>query len=501
MPQADRFRKAPVVDESPVNQTCPPDVRRHSSGEYVCPVDELQADVVVVGSGAAGLSAAIEAHDAGAEVLVIESEPEVGGSTRLSGGYTAMCETELQPGSREELYADLVESHHFDADDVFTRLYVDNAASLYDRLREFGLTFAGLETFAHMSKPWAHVLPTGELGGGAQIAAALERQVRQRGIAIHTATKAERVARDDQGRVESLEVSSADGPRVVRARRAVVLASGGFTRNPGLVRAFGRPGSSNIVPITGPGSRGDGLVMAMALGAALSYIGVGVAPTAPVDPITHNASMIVYAGGIMLNKQGRRFVDESRVYLDLSWAGLAQTDGFMLQIYDDRIRRAYLGSMMGQVMWGATEYVADTVEGVLDIIAAQTDFDAAVGRQTITDYNRYVTEHFDPDFGRQHPLGNGGIGSDDGELLPIAEPPFYASPTVAGTTHFNGGLKVDDRFRVVDVFGQPIDGLFACGEVIGGFHGAGYMSATFVGSALIFGRMAGEHAAAVSLAG
>jgi fumarate reductase flavoprotein subunit len=340
------------------------------------------------------------------------------------------------------------------------------------------------------------VLPTGELGGGAQIAAALEQQARRRGIAIHTGTKAEQFGRDGRQRVDTVTVSSPTGSRTAHARRAVVLASGGFTRNPDLVRTFGRPGSGNIVPITGPGSRGDGLVMAMALGADLSYIGIGVAPTAPVDPITHNASMIVYAGGIMLNKQGRRFVDESRVYLDLSWAGLAQKDGLMLQIYDDRIRSAYLGSMMGQVMWGATEYVADTVEGVLDIIAGQTDFDALRGRQTIADYNRYAAEKFDPDFGRRHPLGNGGIGSDDGELLPIAVPPFYASPTVAGTTHFNGGLKVDDRFRVVDVFGKPIQGLFATGEVIGGFHGAGYMSATFIGSALIFGRIAGQNAAA-----
>jgi fumarate reductase flavoprotein subunit len=339
---------------------------------------------------------------------------------------------------------------------------------------------------------------TGELSGGAQIATALEAQARTRGIAIHLGAKAKHLIRNAQGQVEGVSVDTAAGQRSALARRAVVLASGGFTRNPELVRTFGRPGSINIVPITGPGSRGDGLLMAMELGADLSYIGVGVAPTAPVDPITHNASMIVYAGGIMLNKQGRRFVDESRVYLDLSWAGLAQTDGFMLQIYDKRIRTAYLGSMMGQVMWGATEYVADTIEEVLAIIAADTDFDAVAGRRAIADYNRYVAEHFDPEFGRRHPLGTGGIGSEDGELLPIAEPPFYASPTVAGTTHFNGGLKVDDRFRVVDVFGRPIEGLYACGEVIGGFHGAGYMSATFVGSALIFGRLAGQHAASRS---
>jgi fumarate reductase flavoprotein subunit len=234
-------------------------------------------------------------------------------------------------------------------------------------------------------------------------------------------------------------------------------------------------------------------------------VGVGVAPTAPIDPVTTEPSLVVYAGGIMLNKQGQRFVDESRVYLDICWAGLQQTDGFMLQVYDSRIRAAYLGSMMGVVMFGATEYRADTLAELFtqvshaDVGAASpsgsADIDVPASLASVATYNQYVADGHDPDFGRRHPLGNGGIGSEDGELRPIEAGPFYAAVTVAGTTHFNGGLAIDDQMRVIDVFARPIPGLFAAGEVVGGFHGAGYLSATFLGSAMIFGRVAGQNAA------
>jgi fumarate reductase flavoprotein subunit len=132
-----------------------------------------EADVVVLGSGAAGLMAAIEAGEAGARAVVIEKQPQIGGSTRLSGGYGAMCETELQPGTRAELFADLMASHLQDSDEDLSRLYVDEAPSMYDRLMELGLRFRGTMQFANMSKAWGHELPLGDLGGGAQIIAKL----------------------------------------------------------------------------------------------------------------------------------------------------------------------------------------------------------------------------------------------------------------------------------------------------------------------------------------
>lgn len=456
----------------------------------------FDADVVVIGGGAAGLFAALEAAEAGSSVVLLESEPELGGSTKLSGGYVALCETDLQPGTRLELLADLHEAHHHDDDAELSNLYVENAPHTYRRLTQLGLEFIRVEYFAHMSKPWAHELPQGELGGGGQIAAALARGVRARNVDVRLSTRASRLVRNAGGTVTGVVATTDAGEVSFNARKGVVLASGGFTRNPDLIKVFGRKGADRIVPLTGPGSRGDGLLMAMGLGAALSYIGIGVAPTAPTDRVTAKPMLVIYAGGILLNKEGRRFVDESIVYLDISWAGLAQTDGLMLQVYDDKIREAYKGTMLGQVVFGGREYKADTLVDLFDVVAAAEGLDKGAALESVRRYNQNVVDGDDPDFSRKHPLGKGGIGSNSGELPLIEKGPFYAAPTVAGTTHFNGGLKVDTSMRVIDVYGKPIEGLYAAGETIGGFHGAGYMSASFIGGALIFGRVAGKAVAA-----
>ncbi|HEX3947043.1 MAG TPA: FAD-dependent oxidoreductase [Acidimicrobiales bacterium] len=452
--------------------------------------DQLDADVVVLGSGAAGLMAAVEAAEAGRRTVVVEKEPEIGGSTRLSGGYLALCETELQPGTRAELLEDLRASHRYDADEALSQLYVDEAPAMYRRLVALGLRFAGTMQFANMSKAWGHELPLGQLGGGAQIVEHLAAAAAERSVRVLTATPARRLLREGDGPVIGVAVER-DGQTVeMAAADGVVLATGGFTRNPALVKTYGRPGTEAILPITGPGSQGDGLVMATALGAATSYIGRGVAPTTPVEPATGKGCVVNYAGGILLNKEGHRFCDESAVYVDLCWAGLAQTDHFMVQVFDEVARADYATTMVGQVMSGGETYRADTVADLMAQVAAGTGLDPVAAVDTVDRYNRSVDAGHDEVFGRTHLIGT------DGALRRIETPPFAAIVVAPGTTHFNGGLEVDADLRVIDVFGQPIPGLYAAGELTGGFHGSGYMPATHVGSALIFGRRAGIGVAA-----
>jgi len=450
------------------------------------------ADVVVIGCGAAGLSAAIEAADRGARVIVLESEPSPAGSTRLSAGYAAFCETDLAPGPREELYQDLLEAHDGDHDEVLVRLYVDHAAATYRRLLELGVRFAGTFQFAHMHQPWGHEIAGPGVHGGAELGRLLEVAARERGIEIMTSARARRLLRNGDGRVDAVSVDTHGGALTLTARRAVVLASGGFTRNPALVRNHGRPGTERILPITGAGSRGDGLTMALALGADTTYLTAGIAPTGPADPVTAKGAMLVYSGAVILNRDGHRFCDESGLYNDISWAALEQPDALIFQIYDEAIREAHLGTMLGRVLSGYAEHKADTLEQLLGLLQQAGGLQAGQAKLSIDVYNDAVGRGADPGFGRRHLVGTTGTPPA------IASGPFYGIVTVPGTTHFNGGLKVDASLRVIDVFGEPIAGLYAAGEVTGGFHGAGYLSASHVGMALIFGQLAGQKAAAAA---
>lgn len=452
-------------------------------------------DVVVVGCGAAGLSAAIEASDRGARVAVLESQPQPAGSTRLSAGYAVFCETELEPGSGVELYQDLLESHHGDHDEVLVRRYVEAAPVAYRRLIDLGVEFAGTFQFAHMRRPWAHEIKSDDLHGGAELGLRLERAARDRGVAIVTSTRARRLVWDRTGRVVGVKVETPAGTVEIDAPSGVVLASGGFTRNPDLIHNYGPPGTEAILPITGAGSLGDGLVMALARGAHTAYMAAGVAPTGPADPKSGKGAMLIYSGAIILNRSGRRFCDESGLYNDISWAGLKQQGAEMFQIYDTEIRDAHLNSMLGRTLTGYDEFQADTLADLLRILADAGGLDAETALESIERYNANVGSRQDPDFGRTHLVGHSGMPKN------ISKPPFYGVVTVPGTTHFNGGLKIDAEMRVIDVFGEPIEGLFAAGEVTGGFHGRGYLSGTHVGMALIFGQIAGRSTVDASLRG
>lgn len=453
--------------------------------------EDRDFDVIVVGAGAAGLMAAVEAADAGASVCIVESEAEVGGSTQLSGAYVTLCETELQPGSREELLEDLLHSHQDDCQEDLSRLYVDEAPGTWRRLDELGVKFVRTFQFAHMSKPWAHELSGESMGGGAEIVACLKSALRKRGVTLLTSARVVRLMRREQ-RVTGVEVEKKGHRSKLHARRGVVITTGGFTRSVDLIRNFGRPGSEMILPMTGEGSRGDGLLLGMSMGAGIAYMMAGIAPTAPIDEATGKGVMAVYAGAIAVNLAGHRFTRESDLYIDLCWSALRQPKATFAQIYDAPMRTAYADTMMGKVLTGYREIEAGSVPELADILSRDFGFAADALVEAVAEYNNDVASSgIDNQFGRTNLVGTSGT------LRQLGTAPFYAAVCRPGTTHFNGGLSIDNAMRVRDVFGEPIEGLYAAGEVTGGFHGAGYMSGTFVGMALIFGRLAGSNAASM----
>jgi fumarate reductase flavoprotein subunit len=164
----------------------------------------------------------------------------------------------------------------------------------------------------------------------------------------------------------------------------------------------------------------------------------------------------------------------------------------MVQVFDDAMLTDYMSTMLGQSLSGWQAHKGDSVAEALSKVGATCELDVPTAIGTVDEYNSFVDAQADPHFSRTNLIGT------DGALRRIGSPPFYAMVTVPGTTHFNGGLKVDADMRVIDHYDTPISRLYAAGEVTGGFHGSGYMSASHLGSSLIFGRRAGIIASANS---
>lgn len=446
-------------------------------------------DVVVVGAGGAGLSAAIEAHEQGLSVIVLESEENVFPSTRLSGGYITLCETAEVPGSADELFADMVDSSYNDCQEDLVRAYVDNAGEMYTKLISWGVEFAQTLQLAHMHHPWAHWAVNGD-----NVVSPMLEVLAGYGIEPVTATRAIRLVQDADRRVVGVIAEGPEGQTALGATKGVVLATGDFTRNPDLIHNFGVQGSVNMIPVSGLGSRGDGHIMGMFAGADTSYMCAGVAPTVPVGVTSHRlVNTFFTAPSIVISMEGRRFHDESDNYVALSKASLALADPVTFQVYD-QVGRSYLEAIGesggGEGLPMEPEYVADTVEELAALVAADyPDFDAEGMIDEVARYNGFVESGVDEDFGRAH------INGLSGDLSPISTPPFYAIACQTGTDHFTCGLKIDPGCHVIDMFGDQIPGLFAAGLVAGGLSSWNYMSGSCVGRALIQGMIAARSVA------
>ena len=451
----------------------------------------IEADIVVIGGGAAGFAAALEAAEAGGEVLVVEKQPTTGGSSALSGGCLAFAGTDLQQrhgieDSTELLFKDLREVGQMENDEALVRVYTDNQLDTYRWLVGHGLAFSpALETSSGQSVPRVHTVDPADM-----VRLLQARMLATGRVRLQTATGAERLLMED-GRIAAVEARRGDDPLQIVARQNVILASGGFSRNKALVHRFA-PLYDEAFFIGGDGNVGDGLRMAWAHGADvrdMAYI-KGTYGKHPVDETNHHSCMAVYKGAIAVNQDGHRYVDESISYKLLGDACMQQPFGATYQILDQPIfesgdnrvrildfeRRLDEGLMLQ----------ADTLDG----LAAQIDVPVDTLLKTLSDYNAAVEAGIDPAFGRKHLVHN------HGSLRPIGQPPFYAYPSTAAVFGTYCGLCIDASMHVLDVFGARVPRLLAAGEVVGGFHGAAYMTGSALGKALIFGRVAARTAMA-----
>jgi fumarate reductase flavoprotein subunit len=442
------------------------------------------SDVIIIGGGAAGWSAALAAVQTGLSVTLLEKLAESGGSSAMSGGCLAFAGTDLQAAqgvvdSPEILFTDLREVGQGVNDEVLVRSYCDVQLATYAWLKTAGVRFSPvIETASGQSVPRVHTVDPADMVRALKVAA--ENTGR---IDYQAGSAAEALVQDASGRVVGVQLT--DG-RSLSAAKCVIIASGGFAKNAEMLDHYA-PQYAEAVFVAGAGSQGDGLRMARALGADLcdmEYV-KGTFGKHPTDETNDHSLQAVYKGAIAINQDGQRFVNESISYKLLGDVVMAQPWHTAYQIMDqgifdtgdDRVRILDFGRRLEEGLF----YVADTLEE----LAAQIEIDPEVMLAAVARYNDHVEAGHDPDFDRRH------LVHHHGALRKIETAPFYAYPSTAVVFGTYCGLRIDKTARVLKADGSPIDGLYAAGEVIGGFHGAAYMTGSALGKAVVFGRIAG----------
>lgn len=458
-----------------------------------------ETDVLVIGAGMAGHAAAISAAEVGADVLLIEKRPDYGGSSILSGATFAFAGTPAQMAngiddSTDRLRADLLDVGGHRNDPTMVDLYLDHQLETHAWMEAIGVDFQDIQLSSNMSVPRSHpAVPR-------QIFDCLRGELAKRNtIRYAPDTGASRLIRDDlNGRVSSVKVEGPGGSAKIAVRQGVVIASGGFARNDALVQTFA-PDQAPALRLGGEGSDGDGLRMAWALGADMADMGYvratfGIAmPDVPGSGRTHEGPRpllhAMYRGGLIVNREGRRFISEASSYKVLGDACLRQPDAVAFQIFDARVMSESREAPVTH------NYAAAEKAGLLHeggslgeaCVAASLDPDVVVAE--VDAYNAAVDGRGPDAFGRET------LGMGYGIKRRIDAAPFYVYPCTAGLFSTYAGLRTDGRLRVLSVTGEPIHGLFAAGEVLGGFHGKGYVSGSAMGKAAVFGRLAGRNAA------
>lgn len=489
--------------------------------------NKYAADVVVIGAGGAGMTAAITASQNGKSVIVIETLAIVGGNTsRATGGMNATETPEQQKNEFGEKngvektlesalasdnpeikelaetvkaqwdeynadpkgYFDTVELMELDTlvggkginDLKLVKLLCENSAAGIEWLKTIGADLTSVGSFGGASVMRIH-RPVNEEGKtvsvGSYLVPKLKEAAQANGVTFLMETHADSLLVNENNEVIGVKATQADGTEIEVEGKAVVLATGGFGANLEMVAEYD-PALEGFVTTNAPGALGDGIAMATAVGAAtVDMDQIQIHPTVEQGTSALITEGLRGDGAILVNAEGVRFCDEVGTRDVVSAAEIAQTGGFAWLVVDNKmveksaVIQGYIKS--GYMVEGETFENLATAMGV----------DETVFATTMNDWNRCVEEKKDPQFNRTS------------FAEPLNEGPYYAVKIAPGIHHTMGGLSINENAEVLDASGNAIAGLFAAGEVTGGVHGANRLGGNAVCDIIVFGRLAGTSAA------
>ena len=487
----------------------------------------VEADVVIVGAGGAGMTAAITAANEGKSVVIVESQAMVGGnSVRATGGMNAAktvyqdentfeqaAGVEKTLASAAEKYADnetitalaatvaeqwaayqanptgyfdSVELMELDTmiggkginDPALVETLCEGTADAIDWLDENGITLHNVSSFGGASVKRIH-RPVGDDGKvvsvGSYMIPRLQQACEKAGVQILLSTTAEEILTDG-GKAVGIKATGAAGETVTVNAKAVILASGGFGANLDMVVEY-KPELKGFMTTNAPGILGQGIAMAQAIGAdTVDMDQIQIHPTVQYDSAALITEGLRGDGAILVNAEGKRFIDEVGTRDVVSAAEVAQTGGYSWLVVDQKMADAS-SVIQGYIKKGYT------VEGkTYEELAEAMGVDSAAFAETMANWNQCVADKTDAEFGRTS-FAN-----------PLDTAPYYAIKVTAGVHHTMGGLKIDTNTEVLDADGNAIPGLFAAGEITGGVHGANRLGGNAVADFTVFGRIAGKAA-------
>ena len=488
----------------------------------------VDADVVVVGAGGAGMTAAITAAGEGKSVVILESQSMVGGnSVRATGGMnagktvyqdenefgesagvektlktaaekyadnetiTALAKTVSEQWAAYQAnptgYFDSVELMELDTmiggkginDPELVETLCANSADAIDWLDEHGITLHNVSSFGGASVKRIHRPVNAEgktVSVGSYMIPLLEENCEKAGVKMMLDTTATEILTDANGAAVGVKATGASGETVTVNAKAVVLASGGFGANLDMVVKY-KPELKGFMTTNAPGIQGQGIEMAQAIGAAtVDMDQIQIHPTVEANTAALITEGLRGDGAVLINAEGKRFIDEVGTRDVVSAAEIAQTGSYSWLVVDQAMVDAS-SVIQGYIKKGYT-VTGETYEE----LGKAMGVDAAAFAETMDKWNGYVEAKNDPDFGRTS-FAN-----------PLNTAPYYAVKVTAGVHHTMGGLKINANTEVLNEKGEVIPGLFAAGEVTGGVHGANRLGGNAVADFTVFGRIAGAAA-------
>lgn len=443
--------------------------------------EDATTDIVIIGAGGAGLSAAIEATNSGAKVIVVEKNAFMGGNTNYATGGMNAAGTKYQEAkgiedSAELYYADTMKGGKNLNNPELLKVYTEKSAETLYWLESLGADLSVVGRSGGQSVDRIHKGPGG-MPVGTHLMSVFSNQVKNLGIDVRLNTKAVEILADGNT-VKGIKVENKDGNSYTINAKAVILASGGFGANPEMVVKF-KPELEGFGTTNAPGATGDAIAMVEKLDVSLTDIEqIQTHPT--VVPFINEmiTEGIRGDGAILVNHEAKRFINELETRDVVSKAILEQNGATAFLVLDKQTydKASTYEKYKNQGLLKEAQTLAELAE-IMKV-------DAATLEETVAKYNEAVKAKADSEFGRT---------SLDVELITA---PYYTVEISPAIHHTMGGVTINTSTQVINNSGEVVEGLFAAGEVTGGVHGANRIGGNAVTDITVFGRIAGANASA-----